>query len=104
MGMSTNLKCCAALSVLGIGLFFAPSVHAQHNYPWKPIQLVVTTAAGGAPDLVAHTGDPGVSASLGEPLVLGNQPPGNGRAAARRIAKAVPNRHPLMIGLDLTAS
>ena len=46
--MSTNLKRSAVLSVLGIGLFSTPSVHAQDNYPWKPIQLVVTTAAGGA--------------------------------------------------------
>jgi tripartite-type tricarboxylate transporter receptor subunit TctC len=54
MGMSTNFKYSAVLSVLGIGLFSAPSVHAQDNYPWKPIQLVVTTAAGGALDLVAR--------------------------------------------------
>ena len=44
-----------ALSVIGIGLLSAASVRAQDNYPWKPIQLVVTTAAGGALDLVTRT-------------------------------------------------
>ena len=33
MGMRTNLKCCAVLSVLGIGLFSGPSAHAQDSYP-----------------------------------------------------------------------
>jgi len=85
MGMSTNLKCCAVLSVLGIGLFSTPSAHAQDNYPWKPIQLVVTTAAGGALDLVARTVADGLSASMHQPIIIDNQPAGNGSVAAGAV-------------------
>ncbi len=102
--MSTNLKCCAALSVLGIGLFFAPSVHAQDNYPWKPIQLVVTTAAGGALDLVARTVADGLSASMHQPIIIDNQPAGNGSVAAGQFAKATADGHTLMMVVDSTVT
>jgi tripartite-type tricarboxylate transporter receptor subunit TctC len=104
MGMSTNLKCSAVLSVLGIGLFSTPSAHAQDNYPWKPIQLVVTTAAGGALDLVARTVADGLSASMHQPIIIDNQPAGNGSVAAGQFAKAIPDGHTLMMVVDSTAT
>src|SRR5258708_12479701 len=102
MGMSTNLKCCAVLSVLGIGLFSAASAHAQDNYPWKPIQLVVTTAAGGALDLVARTVADGLSASMHQPIIIDNQPPGNGNVAAGQFPQAMADGHTLMIAVHST--
>src|SRR6266478_4531733 len=104
MGMSTNLKCCAVLSVLGIGLFSAPSAHAQDNYPWKPIQLVVTTAAGGALDLVARTVVDGLSAAMHQPIIIDNQPAGNGSVAAGQFAKTMPDGHTLMMVVDSTVT
>ncbi len=104
MGMSANLKCSAVLSVLGIGLFSAPSVHAQDNYPWKPIQLVVTTAAGGALDLVARTVADGLSASMHQPIIIDNQPAGNGSVAAGQFAKAMADGHTLMMVVDSTVT
>jgi tripartite-type tricarboxylate transporter receptor subunit TctC len=104
MGMSTNLKCCAVLSVLGIGLFSAPSAHAQDNYPWKPIQLVVTTAAGGALDLVARTVADGLSAAMHQPIIIDNQPAGNGSVAAGQFAKAMADGHTLMMVVDSTVT
>src|SRR5438876_7187913 len=104
MGMSTNLKCSAVLSILGIGLFSAPSAHAQDNYPWKPIQLVVTTAAGGALDLVARTVADGLSAAMHQPIIIDNQPAGNGSVAAGQFAKAMADGHTLMMVVDSTVT
>ena len=104
MGMSTNLKYSAVLSVLGIGLFSTPSAHAQDNYPWKPIQLVVTTAAGGALDLVARTVADGLSASMHQPIIIDNQPAGNGSVAAGQFAKATADGHTLMMVVDSTVT
>jgi tripartite-type tricarboxylate transporter receptor subunit TctC len=104
MGMSANLKCSAVLSVLGIGLFSTPSAHAQDNYPWKPIQLVVTTAAGGALDLVARTVADGLSASMHQPIIIDNQPAGNGSVAAGQFAKATADGHTLMMVVDSTVT
>ena len=104
MGMRTNLKRSALLSVLGIGLFSTPSAHAQDNYPWKPIQLVVTTAAGGALDLVARTVADGLSASMHQPIIIDNQPAGNGSVAAGQFAKATADGHTLMMVVDSTVT
>jgi hypothetical protein len=71
--MNPNLKCLVALSVIGIGLLSAASVRAQDNYPWRPMQLVVTTAAGGALDLVARTVADRLSVSMNQPIIIENQ-------------------------------
>ena len=102
--MNPNLKCLVALSVIGIGLLSAASVRAQDNYPWKPIQLVVTTAAGGALDLVARTVADRLSVSMHQPIIIENQPAGNGAVAAGQFAKATPDGHTLMMVVDSTVT
>ena len=102
--MTSNLKYGVVLSMLGIGLFCAAAAHAQDNYPSKPIQLVVTTAAGGALDLVARTVAEGLSTSLHQPIITDNQPAGNGSVAAGQFAKAVPDGHTLMMVVDSTVT
>jgi len=102
--MTSNLKYGVVLSMLGIGLFCAAAAHAQDNYPSKPIQLVVTTAAGGALDLVARTVAEGLSTSLHQPIIIDNQPAGNGSVAAGQFAKAVPDGHTLMMVVDSTVT
>jgi tripartite-type tricarboxylate transporter receptor subunit TctC len=100
--MSCGLKYIAVLSVLIIGLISAAAVHAQDGYPSKPIQVVVTTAAGGALDLVARTVADRLSPSLHQPIIIDNQPAGNGSVAAGQFAKAMPDGHTLMMVVDST--
>jgi len=102
--MSCGLKYIAVLSVLIIGLISAAAVHAQDGYPSKPIQVVVTTAAGGALDLVARTVADRLSPSLHQPIIIDNQPAGNGSVAAGQFAKAVPDGHTLMMVVDSTVT
>src|SRR5436190_551826 len=102
--MNTNLKCVVVLSAIGMGLLSAASVRAQDNYPWKPIQLVVTTAAGGALDLVARTVADRLSALMHQPIIVENQPAGNGGVAAGQFAKAAPDGHTLMMVVDSTVT
>lgn len=106
--MTRNLECArsiVALSALCLGLISsATSGRAQQAYPSKPIQLVVTTAAGGALDLVARTVADRLSASMHQPIVIDNQPAGNGSVAAGQFAKAVPDGHTLMMVVDSTVT
>jgi tripartite-type tricarboxylate transporter receptor subunit TctC len=102
--MSCGLKYIAVLSVLIIGLISAAAVHAQDGYPSKPIQVVVTTAAGGALDLVARTVADRLSASMHQPIIIDNQPAGNGSVAAGQFAKAMPDGHTLMMVVDSTVT
>ena len=77
---------------------------AQESYPSKPIQLVVTTAAGGALDLVARAVAERLSESMRQPVIIENQPAGNGSVAAGQFAKAPPDGHTLMMMVDSTVT
>ena len=102
--MDSKFKCVVIVLALGVALLSAASVHAQDNYPSKPIQVVVTTAAGGALDLVARTLADRLSASMHQPIIIDNQPAGNGSVAAGQFAKAVPDGHTLMMVVDSTVT
>jgi tripartite-type tricarboxylate transporter receptor subunit TctC len=102
--MDSKFKCVVIVLALGVALLSAASVHAQDNYPSKPIQVVVTTAAGGALDLVARTVADRLSASMHQPTIIENQPAGNGSVAAGQFAKAVPDGHTLMMVVDSTVT
>jgi tripartite-type tricarboxylate transporter receptor subunit TctC len=99
------VRSAVALSAFCLGLISsAVPGRAQEAYPSKPIQLVVTTAAGGALDLVARTVADRVSASVHQPVVIENQPAGNGSIAAGQFAKASPDGHTLMMVVDSTVT
>jgi tripartite-type tricarboxylate transporter receptor subunit TctC len=77
---------------------------AQDAYPFKPIQLVVTTAAGGALDLIARTTAERLTESMRQPVIIENLPAGNGSVAAGQFAKAAPDGHTLMMVVDSTVT
>ena len=100
--MSKSGKHIVALAALGLALM-SPS-RAQDPYPSRPIQLVVTTAAGGALDLVARTVADRLSDALHQPVIIENQPAGNGSVAANQFVKAVPDGQTLMMVVDSTVT
>ena len=80
----------------------ANKARAQQAYPTKPIQFVVTTAAGGANDLVARTVADRLSELLQQPIVIENQPAANGNVAASHVARASADGYTLMVVVDST--
>ena len=59
-----------ALSMMAVVFTLPDAVRAQDNYPSKPIQLLVTTAAGGANDLVARVLAQKMSDQMGLQVVI----------------------------------
>jgi tripartite-type tricarboxylate transporter receptor subunit TctC len=102
--MATNIRCVAVFLALWSALPSPGPALAQDSYPSKPIQLVVTTAAGGALDLVARTVADRLSAAMHQPIIIENQPAGNGSVAAGQFAKAIPDGHTLMMVVDSTVT
>jgi tripartite-type tricarboxylate transporter receptor subunit TctC len=102
--MDTKLRYAVMLWGLGMTLLCSGPVHTQEVYPSKPIQVVVTTAAGGALDLVARTVADRLSPSLHQPMIIENQPAGNGGVAAGQFVKAAPDGHTLMMVVDSTVT
>src|SRR3954451_573643 len=102
--MDTKLGYAVMLWGLGMTLLCSRPVHTQELYPSKPIQVVVTTAAGGALDLVARTVADRLSPSLHQPMIIENLPAGNGGVAAGQFVKAAPDGHALMMAVDSTVT
>lgn len=64
---------------------------AQADYPAKPIRMIVPLAAASAVDNAARIVAQRMSESLGQPIVIENQPGASGLIGADRVAKAAPD-------------
>ena len=70
------------------------AVHAQ-EFPLRPLRIV-TSAVGGATDLVARLIARGLTASLGQQAIVDNRPAGNGIVGLQATAKANPDGYTLL--------
>ncbi|MCY7315301.1 MAG: tripartite tricarboxylate transporter substrate binding protein [Rubrivivax sp.] len=68
---------------------------AAQSFPTKPIRLVVTFPAGGAPDILARLFSD--RSQLGQPVVVDNKPGAGGNIGAADVAKSPPDGHTLVL-------
>ena len=83
---SFNLVSAAAL----LSGALAPRAFAQEVYPSRPITMTHGFAAGGNADVIARIVSEGLSARLGQPVIVEPRPGAGGNTAAARIAKGTP--------------
>ncbi|NDF49951.1 MAG: tripartite tricarboxylate transporter substrate binding protein [Betaproteobacteria bacterium] len=74
--------------------FFSSSLSAQ-EYPVRPIKIIVGFSPGGAADSVGRALAEGMSARLGQPIVVENRPGANGNLAADLVARSAPDGYTL---------
>lgn len=67
------------------------------DFPTKPIQLVVPFAPGGFVHAVALMLSESMGATLGQPVVIMNQPGVNGSLAANNVARAAPDGYTVFL-------
>ena len=79
----------AGLSALPL----AASARAQAAFPSKPLTLIVPFPAGGPADIFGRLLAPGMSASLGKPVVVENKSGAAGVTAMDFVAKAGTDAH-----------
>ena len=84
----------AALCGLAFGL--CTGTASAQGYPNKPIRLIVTFPAAGAPDILARLFAD--RAQLGQPVVVDNKPGAGGNIGADMAAKAPADGHTLVMG------
>lgn len=77
----------ATLLALPAALLSAPPAFAD-SFPAKPIRWIVPYAAGGGSDFLARTVAQGLSAKVGQPVVVDNKPGGNTAIGAAETARA----------------
>lgn len=85
----------------GLVLLIAALLAAQsaQAFPDRPVRLIVTSPAGGPPDIMARLLSDRMAADLGQPVVVENRPGGaGGTIGARSVIAADPDGYTLMMG------
>ena len=67
------------------------------DFPTRPIKLVVGFAPGGATDIVARLIAQGLTARIGQPVVVDNKPGANGAIAAQAVMASPADGYTLFI-------
>jgi tripartite-type tricarboxylate transporter receptor subunit TctC len=92
-------SCRMLLGSLAIAGVFASIERAPAQpYPSHPITMIVPLAAGGPIDTIARIVAEGMSASLGQPVVIENVTGASGSLGVGRVARARPDGYTISLG------
>jgi len=69
-------------------------------WPSKPIRLVVSFPPGGVHDSLTRLLAPGLTAALGQPIVIDNRPGAGGNIAADQVAKSAPDGYTFLVASE----
>ena len=84
---------------LSLGLVL-PAAALADTYPSKAILIVVPSAPGGSPDILARIIGQALSVQLAQPVTIDNKPGGAGNIAAQSVARAAPDGYTLFVAAD----
>ena len=73
-----------------VAALLVPVAHAQ-TWPARPIRMVVSFAAGSAPDIVCRFVSDRLSRAVGQQIVVDNRPGAGNMVAAQTAARAAPD-------------
>src|SRR5947208_4778397 len=91
--MRSHASLFAALLACAV---FASAVHAQGDYPSRPIRYIVASAPGGIADITPRVLAPRLAEALHQPVVVENRPGGGIVAGGEAVAKAPPDGYTLL--------
>lgn len=95
--MTLSRRQLVASAIAALGTACLP-VHAQDNWPTKPIRVVVPFSAGGTSDILARTLGEKLQAALGQTIVIENKAGAGGVIGADLVAKASPDGYTFLLG------
>ena len=100
MKRTTLLLACSLTCLLAL----SPTQSPAQSWPTRPIQIVVSSGAGGAADIMARLVGEQLSTALGQPVVVENRPGAGGNTGAIAVARANPDGYTLLMSGSPTHS
>ena len=82
-------------SLLVAALFAVCGQASAQSWPTKPVKLIVSQAAGGAPDIVARLVSDRLSRAWGQQMIVENRPGSGNIIGAQLAARAAPDGYTL---------
>lgn len=86
---------------LALGATALPAVMrtaAAESFPSRPVTVIVPFAPGALNDIVARLLSNGMSASLGQPVIVENVAGADGTIATNRVVRATPDGYTILVG------
>lgn len=93
---------CAVAAGTAIAAVLALPVHAQSEFPAKPLRFIVPYPPGGPLDTMARLLAEKVRPALGQPVIVENKAGAGGNIGADLAAKAAPDGYTLVMGAVAT--
>src|SRR5262245_65489999 len=82
-------------SMMALAALVSATCAAAQTYPARPVNVIVSLAAGTGMDTLVRVYADRLSQRLGQPLIVENRPGSAGLAAGEAIAKSAPDGHTL---------
>jgi len=92
-----NRRVAVGAAAALMAALFSPLTRAQ-AWPSKPLRIIVPFAPGGVTDMVSRVMAQGLTAELGQTVIVENRAGASGIPGAEAAAKADPDGHTLMMG------
>jgi len=73
------------------------------TYPARPVRIIVPTAPGGAPDILARLLGPWLSERLGQQFVVENRPGGGSNIGTEAVVRAPPDGYTILLASSTNA-
>jgi tripartite-type tricarboxylate transporter receptor subunit TctC len=80
-----------------------PRIAWAQAYPTRPVRLIVTTSAGGSPDIIARLIGQWLSERLGQPIIIDNRPGAGTNIGTEIGVRAPPDGYTLLMALSANA-
>ncbi len=94
--MKNHLTSAAIVALAMSGSVFAQTARPAHDYPQKPVRIIVGYPAGGPTDVIARTLAQKLSLAFGQQVIVDNRPGASGMIGAELAAKAPPDGYTLL--------
>jgi tripartite-type tricarboxylate transporter receptor subunit TctC len=92
------MRLISAVVFCAVEMLAAPAM--AQTYPMAPVKLIVTTGAGGAPDVIARIVAEGLSRQWGQQVFVSNHPGAAGSIGMKVAGTAQPDGYTLLFALS----